>query len=481
MVTKKDTSEWFKKQEKNSSDCRDERVLAVTAETPYGICSERLSAFGGLDILVKFLDLIAVRDVFEQTFVKPLRKPVLGCYRMFLGMLIMLFVGYQRLHHIAALQKDPMITGLLKVSTLPVVSTFWRYLASLGGRQADSILLLMRELRSRVWHSIDYHPSRIRVNIDTTVSTVYGNLEHARVGYNTRHRGKKGYRPVLCFIQETREYLCGGQRTGKSMNKGEVGTYVRQIRTLLPQEIKHVLISGDAEFLGWDSIAECRKGGYWYIFANKRCKPVFLEDGWYSHKGNDYNECQHHPKGWEDACRFVVMRIELPHEEQLLFPELRYKYRILITNRTTRPHNVVKEYDKRADVENSIKEALSEGIMAIPSKKFARNQAFFQIAMLAYNIWRWIKLLAVDSHTPQKEVTSKIIRNHREHQETIRLSRLNKLYIPAKLTYHNNRSNISYSQYDVRSAGVIDFLEYLDKRRRETIIWPVLSPLEDTG
>lgn len=52
---------------------------------------------GGLLALVKFLDLIAYRDVFEGVCVSPDRKPKLGCYRMLLGLLILPFVGFQRI------------------------------------------------------------------------------------------------------------------------------------------------------------------------------------------------------------------------------------------------------------------------------------------------------------------------------------------------------------------------------------------------
>ncbi len=482
MVTKKFTTKEDKKQVKNKNNQKRNRVIPITAETPYGLCSERLSTFGGLAILVKFLSLVNVKEVFNELYVKPVRKTKLGCYKMVLGILIMLFVGYQRISHIASIRKEPIICGILRVSMLPVVSTFWRYLRSLGEEQATSLLKITRELRSRVWHIVNYNPRRIRVNIDTTVSTVYGEIEQAHKGHNVRHRGKKAYRPVLCFIDETREYLCGGQRTGKTMNKKESGRYIRQIRKLLPPTIKHVLISADAEFLGWDSIAECEKAGYWYIFANKRCKAEFPEDGWYTYKGNEYNECYHHPKGWKHPCRFVVMRILKEEAPQpVLFPELKYTYRVFITNRTTRPHNVIAEYDKRADVENSVKEAQSEGIMAIPSKKFINNRAFFQLAMFSYNIWRWIKLIAASSETKKDSLSSKAIKKSMEHQDTIRTSRLKKLYVPAKLTFHDNRGNILYSTYDVRSAGVMDFLDYLDRRRKEPVCWPQLPELQDTG
>lgn len=480
MVIKNDTGKEAKNQEKNRKNKPENKVLPVTAETPYGLCTERLSGFGGLTIFIKFLDLINVKEVFTEQYISPERKTKLGCYEMVLGVLIMIFVGYQRISHIASIRMDPLVCGILKVSKLPVVSTFWRYLASLTEVHSQALLWVMRELRSRVWHIAGYHPRRIRVNIDTTTSTVYGNIEKAQKGYNPTHKGEKGLRPVLCFIQQTREYLCGGQRAGKTMNKKESGKYIKQIKDHLPRGIQHVLISGDAEFLGWDSIKACQEAGYRYIFANKRCKPVFSEEGWYRFKDNEYNECYHHPAGWEEPCRFVAMRIREAEDHEALFPEIQYTYRILITDRQTRPHNVVKEYDKRADVENSIKEAQSEGIMAIPSKKFRTNQVFFQLTMLAYNMWRWIKLIAACSQYPDEKKAEHLAQNS-DRCETIRLTRLKKLYVPAKLTFHDNRGNVMYSMYDIRSAEVIELLDYLDRRRREAICWPLLPVLRNTG
>lgn len=55
---------------------------------------------------------------------------------------------------------------------------------------------------------------------------------------------------------------------------------------------------------------------------------------------------------------------------------------------------MVEQYDKRADAENLIGEAKQEGLDAIPSGKFKNNYAFFQVAMPAYNLWRYFKLLA---------------------------------------------------------------------------------------
>ena len=77
-----------------------------------------------------------------------------------------------------------------------------------------------------------------------------------------------------------------------------------------------------------------------------------------------------------------------------LFEDDRYTYRIFCTSLSGKAHQVIAEYDKRADVENLVGEAKREGLEAIPSAKFKNNYAFFQLVMLAYNIWRYMKILA---------------------------------------------------------------------------------------
>jgi hypothetical protein len=86
------------------------------------------------------------------------------------------------------------------VTKLPVASTFWRYVNSMGINQAASLLVLMSRLRERVWQVLGIDYKKINIDIDTTVETIYGNQQGGRKGHNTKNRGKKAYRPVLCFI-----------------------------------------------------------------------------------------------------------------------------------------------------------------------------------------------------------------------------------------------------------------------------------------
>jgi len=80
---------------------RTSRPVRITAGTPDGECSERLTVFGGLRALVKFLDLLQFEVAFAQHYVLPTRVPQLGDHRMMLGLLLLLFIGFQRLGHFA--------------------------------------------------------------------------------------------------------------------------------------------------------------------------------------------------------------------------------------------------------------------------------------------------------------------------------------------------------------------------------------------
>jgi hypothetical protein len=149
-----------------------------------------------------------------------------------------------------------------------------------------------------------------------------------------------------------------------------------------------------------------------------------------------------------------------------LFEDDRYTYRIFCTNLKGKPHNLIAEYDKRADVENLVGEAKREGLEAIPSGKFKNNYAYFQIVMLAYNIWRYFKILAQQSSQDTGDLQG-IMDN------TIRIARLKLLLIAAKLVFHNNRDQVKYSIHDTRMPGTFRFLKFLDIARSKTRPWVV--------
>jgi hypothetical protein len=454
------------------------RARKINASTEFETCSEQLSPFGGLLALIKFFDLVGFREIFHFAYQAPSRQPKLGHYSMMVGILMLLFIGFNRIWHFVYIRLDAMLCGFFKLTRLPAASTFWRYVDSLGINQASSILKITGILRERVWQLCGLQYGRIRINIDTTVKTVYGNQQGARKGHNTQHRGKLGLRPILGFIEETREYLVGKLRKGATVSGQETAAFIADIQNQLPGCVREVLLRADGEFLSWESVQAAIAAGFDFIIANRGCTPVFDPGSWYrpwKRKAVEFNSCFYQPGGWEQPCRFVAMRIakeQTPPSKQpqqcVLFEDDKYTYRIFCTNLAGSAHPIIIEYDKRADVENLVGEAKREGLDMIPSAKFKSNYAFFQIVMLAYNIWRYMKMLAqksVSDASKKAGVMKGIVAN------TVRIARLKLLLIAAKVVQDGNRDKIKYSVHDARTPEMLSFLHFLDNRRGQTKPW----------
>lgn len=451
------------------------RKRKITAATPYGFIDEYLTPFGGMLSLEKLLDALEVDKVFAEHFIAPARTPELGHWRMVKGIIDLHFIGLQRLHHFTYVKDDEMLKGVLQVEKLPAVSTYWRCLNSYGLHQDRSFLKINAIVRERSWRSLHYdlrYP-HIHLDIDTTVKTVYGRKEGARKGHNRKHRGKRGLRPVLAFIAETKEYLAGKLRSGTTMSGAEIKRFIHESRALLPTSVKKITVRADAEFYCWEAVESCRAAGLDFIIAVKNSRPEFDENGWYS-VGNDdiqYNEAIYQPAGWKTPCRFVAMRIRKDatapeNQQQELFEDDLYKYRIFVTSREADPHRVIAEYDDRAAVEKLIDESHREGLAAVPSKYFAHNRAFFQLAMLSYNLWRHVKAFA---NQPQESAWSR---------QTNHVSRLQLLYLAAKITSHSDRVEVKYSEHLSMKPTLEYLLAHLDEVRAHREVWNATPDLQ---
>jgi hypothetical protein len=434
------------------------------------------------------LDLFRFEDIFEKLYLPPSRKPKQGHYKMMLAILMLLFIGFNRLWHFLYVQLDPMLCSILGVEKLPHATTYWRYVNSLGINQAKPLLKIAAAMRERVWAHCVLPLKTIHVDIDTTVETVYGDsMQGARKGHNTKHRGKKGFRPVMAFISETHEFLAGKFRKGTTITAEETAKLIRSFPQYLPGIVQKVIIRADGEFFSYEAVKAAIACGYLFIIANRASKPVFDRSKWYTVKQNDtiaYNDCTYQPSGWDEAHRFVAMRIpkeKLPgtsksEKHQIeLFEDDRYKYRIFVTCLKHRPHKVINEYDGRADAENSVGETNREGVAAIPSAKFKNSYAFFFIVMLAYNIFRWMKLVAAKTVPQDAEC------EHRHPfagiaQNTLRIARLILLLIAAKIVSSANQLKVRYSIHDARVPAYFNFLEYLDQNRKAQAPLPPWKP-----
>jgi len=113
----------------------------------------------------------------------------------------------------------------------------------------------------------------------------------------------------------------------------------------------------------------------------------------------------------------------------------------------------------RADAENLVREAKREGLAAISSKHFHMNMAYFQIVMLAYNLWGYIKLMSYVDSTEESVLN------------TVHVSRLKLLFLFAKIVRHSNHTKVKYSGYLSQRDILNRLFKNIEKLKNYPQIW----------
>src|SRR5450432_2263075 len=184
----------------------------INASTPFDFNGKNLTPYGGLLPVITMLEKLGFQSLVEQFLTSKRIPRAMDVYRFVLGIVLGLYIGFPRLNQLRFIARDPILTGILKVTKLPVQFTFWRFVNALHRNVARQILTIMRTMRERVWAAANVKLSVI--TIDTTVHTIYGQQMGGRKSYNPNNKGKKSFQPMLTFIAETREYVWGELRNG---------------------------------------------------------------------------------------------------------------------------------------------------------------------------------------------------------------------------------------------------------------------------
>ncbi len=435
----------------------------INAQTPYDFDGKNLTAYGGLLPAAAMLEKLGFEELVHETVNLELRRETRSMepYQFLVAMVLAVYVGFSRLHHLQYLEREPMILGILKVARLPVQSTFWRFLESLHLTVAAQLGKLEARLRQRVWDAANVKLTEVTLDTDTTVHTLYGSQMGGRVSYNPKNKGKRSYQPILTFVAETREYAGGGLRKGDRPDGEEIAEHLKMVIDHLPKTVKKIRARADSGFYCWDAVRTYENKGCEFVLVARKT-PRLVDElqaaTWRRSKDTDADfECEfaYQPEGWDKEFRFVGLRYDQREpdsnnpEQMGFFEGLACRFRVFVTNLDAwKISDVVEFYDKRAAVENLIKESNNDaGLTAHPSGIWAMNVNHFQLSMLAYNLNCWLALFQREEKAKVADLT------HR----TMSTTRLRMLYLAARIWRHGGRTGISYGSH-YQERGLFDSL-----------------------
>jgi hypothetical protein len=474
--SKKDSHKTPEKQDAQNSDPEPNKI---NASTPFDFSGKNLTPYGGLLPVLTMLEKLEFQSLVEQTVTSKRIPRAMDLYRFVLGIVLGLYIGFPRLNQLRFIARDPILTGILKISKLPVQSTFWRFVNALHRNVARQILTIMRTMRERVWAAANVKLEVVTVDTDTTVHTLYGQQMGGRKSYNPKNKGKKSYQPILTFIAETREYVWGELRNGDRPTGKQIADHLRNVQAALPPGVKQIFGRADSGFYCREAVEAYEEfDARFVISARKTARLVeeLRQADWKESKKTDAGwqcEFRYQPEGWSKPYRFVALRYEKAREvgeaqqaeQYQLFETSQYKYRVFVTDLTDPIYFVVWFYNQRAGAENLIQEANNDaGLAAHPSGRFDVNSNHFQLAMLAYNLNCWLMLF---NREPQDDATQL-------RHTTLATSRLRFLFVAAKIWRHAGRTGVSYSdQYAERGI----FQRLMDRLRRIRLLGDSCAPV----
>jgi len=440
----------------------------ISASTPYDFNGKNLTPYGGLLPVITMLEKLGFQSLVEQTLTSKRILRAMDLYRFLLGIVLGHYIGFPRLNQLRFIARDPILTGILKVTKLPVQSTFWRFVNAWHRNVARQILNIMLTMRQRVWEAANVQLEVVTIDTDTTVHTLYGQQMGGRKSYNPKNKGKKSYQPMLTFIAETREYVWGELRNGDRPTGKQIGDHLRNVRAALPPCVKQIYGRADSGFYCREAVEAYEEFDARFVISARKTSRLVEElrqAAWKpSPKTDAEAECEfyYQPDGWSKPYRFVALRYEKPRQEMeaaaseqyQLFETSQYKYRVFVTDMRDPISFVVWFYSQRGGAENLIKEANNDaGLAAHPSGRFDVNGNHFQLAMLAYNLNCWLMLF---NREPQADATAL-------RHTTLATSRLRFLFVAAKIWRHAGRTGVSYSDH-YEEKGMCERL--MDRLRR---------------
>jgi hypothetical protein len=427
--------------------------LKIGPSTPYDFSARNLTAYGGLLAVATMLEKLGFERLLEEMIPVRRRTRVMTAYRFILAIVLSLYVGFSRLNHLRFLEREPMLTGILRVPRLPPQSTFWRFLASLHLSVADRVLRIQQVLRQRVWQAAHVNLKTITLDTDTTVHTLFGHQMGARKSYNPKNKGKKSYQPILTFLAETREYVAGELRNGDRPTGKQIARHLESVFNALPEGVETIYARADSGFYCAEAVEAYQKAGVKFIVSARKTSRLMDElkaaDWTGSPKTDADGQCEfrYRPEGWSETYRFLALRYrkkerESPAsskaEQYQLFDTPEYSYRVFVTNMTGGIAFLAWFYNQRAGAENLIKEAKNDAGMADhPSGRWAMNCIFFQLALLAYNLNCWLMLFQ-----REEDATVETLGH-----TTLATARLKLLFLAARIWSHAGAVGVSYSDH----------------------------------
>ena len=351
-----------------------------------------LTHYGGIFFFQEFIRVLQLRHRLARQLpdLRPHHHYRLS--QMTLAVMYPIILGLDRLENSSLLRSDTTFQYLTGLPSYPNPQSLRRFLLHAPPEFRQQLHRFNDRLLQHFIHRPE-HRSRLILDLDSTVVTVFGRQEGAEVGYNPRYRGKRSYDPLLC-LEANSSFLWDTE-----LRPGNAGTWAGSREVLascflsIPSDIRELRVRADAGF-GYNPVLEMLEQGHaqYAVVARMTSSLKRVLGGLRYQRFNpqwEIAECEHRVSERAPARRCIVARraIAETEPEPTLFTLARYAYRAWTTNLPLSPAGVWHFYDGRAGMEPRIGELREHfALRKIPTRAFEANALYLEVIRLAYNL-----------------------------------------------------------------------------------------------
>lgn len=369
----------------------------------------RVSGLGGLVDFNAFVQRVGFGRDLARRFAhlkvgRGVVYPMAGQMQLILDSIV---AGASRVFGLEMLASDPVVRHLAG-GHVPSIDTVYRDLARFRAEDLESLEQLLASQVGPIAAASCGALEEEFIDLDTTVTVVFGDKEEALPGPNPRYHGRSSYHPILARMAKTNAIIGARLRpgdTGLGANDvDDVTEWITRARdalgpaTLLTMRIDaggdcaDILCAiADAKAL---FVVKAKKDATLIgAIASEHTRWTVVDRDADGKPSREVAEIDFQREGWSDRpFRVLAMRTNerLSGEQVCLWPDLDLSVSAYITNDLHRDaDDLARIYDDRAGIETVIGDLKSGfGIGKHSSAGFEANEAAFLLKVLAYNLMR---------------------------------------------------------------------------------------------
>jgi hypothetical protein len=406
-----------------------------------------VTPYGGLMLVAELCRRFHVSKVIDRhVHVLKAHKPYHESDHV-LALAMNLFVGGTCIEDLGNLQQSEAVRRLLGACRLPDPTTAGDFLRRFNSKALGDLRRANDEIQSRIWKkqrrlNRDKAHEWALIDLDGHTKKLYG---HTKQGADFSRKGEWSYHPLLVSLANTGECLAIRNRPGNVRSSNGAAEVLTELLPRMRSHFARRLVRADSDFDRRDVRDACEAEGACFAFvgrehdARRATAAGVTEGDWKPfrtraarHRAHaasrpDYRrrkkkdnlrrrrarqrnykelklaeqwmaEVPWTPPDSDKTYRLVIRRQLIEHRkgQQFLFTQYRYRYVVTNLPRSVTTEQVLDLTYQRCDQENVI-EQMGSGLAAwrMPVAEFDGNCAWLEIGRLAWNLAKWLALLAL--------------------------------------------------------------------------------------